>query len=119
MGTEVPKSGQTVVNKENKNQTAPPGKLDAGDLFVLKSRGSWLHCGYHLTTSIVARLHLSLPFALGLLGWGGGMVCLSLAALVTFYSYNLLSLVLEDHARRGTRQLHFRFFTNFRFFSDT
>ena len=35
-------------------------------------------------------------------------MCLSMAALVTFYSYNLLSLVLEDHARRGMRQLHFR-----------
>lgn len=74
--------------------------------------GSWLHCGYHLTTSIVAPALLSIPFAIGFLGWGGGMVCLSLAALVTFYSYNLLSLVLEDHARRGKRQLHFRAMAN-------
>ncbi|KAL1829630.1 hypothetical protein DCAR_0208974 [Daucus carota subsp. sativus] len=112
MGTEAPNSGAVVVNKDSTNQTAPPAKLDAGDLFVLKSRGSWLHCGYHLTTSIVAPALLSLPFALGLLGWGGGVVCLSLSALVTFYSYNLLSLVLEDHARRGTRQLHFRAMAN-------
>ncbi|KAL8113120.1 GABA transporter 1-like [Apium graveolens] len=112
MGTEAPDSGRTMISKDNKDQTAPPSKLDAGDLFVLKSRGSWLHCGYHLTTSIVAPALLSIPFAIGLLGWGAGMVCLSLAALVTFYSYNLLSLVLEDQDRRGKRQLHFRAMAN-------
>ncbi|XP_059434290.1 GABA transporter 1-like [Corylus avellana] len=86
----------------------PPKQLDAGALFVLKSRGSWLHCGYHLTTSIVAPALLSLPFALALLGWVGGAVCLILAGLVTFYSYNLLSMVLEHHAQLGHRQLRFR-----------
>ena len=72
------------------------------------SLGSWLHCGYHLTTSIVAPVLLSLPFALALLGWVGGVVCLILAGLVTFYSYNLLSAVLEHHAQLGQRQLRFR-----------
>lgn len=70
--------------------------------------GSWLHCGYHLTTAIVAPALLSLPFALALLGWGRGMVVLALAGIVTFYSYNLLSLVLEHHAALGHRQLRFR-----------
>ncbi|GKA84195.1 GABA transporter 1-like protein [Tanacetum coccineum] len=69
---------------------------------------SWLHCGYHLTTAIVAPALLSLPFALALLGWKGGVVVLTLAAMVTFYSYNLLSLVLEHHAELGKRQLRFR-----------
>uniref|UniRef100_A0A803M679 Amino acid transporter transmembrane domain-containing protein n=1 Tax=Chenopodium quinoa TaxID=63459 RepID=A0A803M679_CHEQI len=41
-------------------------------------------------------------------GWGGGLLCLSAGALVTFYSYTLLSLVLEHHAQLGRRQLHFR-----------
>ncbi|KAL6328198.1 hypothetical protein AAG906_034341 [Vitis piasezkii] len=77
--------------------TNPPKPLDAGALFVLKSRGSWWHCGYHLTTSIVAPALLSLPF-----------FCLTMAALVTFYSYNLLSVVLEHHAHLGQRQLRFR-----------
>ena len=67
-----------------------------------------MHCGYHLTTSIVAPVLLSLPFALALLGWVGGVVCLILAGLVTFYSYNLLSAVLEHHAQLGQRQLRFR-----------
>ncbi|KAL4599696.1 hypothetical protein ACB092_11G144700 [Castanea dentata] len=57
-----------------------PKELDAGALFVLKSRGSWLHYGYHLTTSIVAPALLSLPFALSLM----------------------------HHAQLGQRQLRFR-----------
>lgn len=70
--------------------------------------GSWVHCGYHLTTSIVAPALLSLPFALAFLGWVGGVLCLIIEALVTFYSYNLLSLVLEHHAKQGVRLLRFR-----------
>lgn len=83
-------------------------KLDAGALFVLQSKGSWLHCGYHLTTSIVAPPLLSLPFAFAALGWSAGMVCLVVGAAVTFYSYNLLSRVLEHHEQQGRRQLRFR-----------
>ncbi|CAI9091256.1 OLC1v1026229C1 [Oldenlandia corymbosa var. corymbosa] len=91
-----------IPPKINKEQ------LDAGALFVLKSKGSWWHCGYHLTTAIVAPALLSLPFAFGLLGWSAGVVSLVLAGLVTFYSYTLLSLVLEHHASIGKRQLRFR-----------
>ncbi|XP_030451317.1 GABA transporter 1-like [Syzygium oleosum] len=82
--------------------------LDAGALFVLKSRGSRWHCGYHLTTSIVAPVLLSLSFAMSLLGWVIGVMCLTLGAVVTFYSYNLISLVLEQQAHLGQRQLRFR-----------
>ncbi|GAB2234868.1 hypothetical protein Droror1_Dr00004136 [Drosera rotundifolia] len=81
--------------------------LDAGALFVLKSEGSWLHCGYHLTTSIVAPALLSLPYALSLLGWVGGILCLVIGGLVTFYSYNLISLVLEQQDKAGRRHLRF------------
>ena len=70
--------------------------------------GSWWHCAYHLTTSIVSPAILSLPFALSLLGWVGGVFFLTMTALVTFYSYNLLSVVLEHHAQLGQRQLRFR-----------
>ncbi|KAJ4805360.1 Transmembrane amino acid transporter family protein [Rhynchospora pubera] len=89
----------TGIEKEN---------LDAGALFVLQSKGSWLHCGYHLTTSIVAPALLSLPFAFASLGWEAGIICLVLAAIITFYSYNLISLVLEHNAQLGRRQLRFR-----------
>nr|GLL31160.1 GABA transporter 1 [Ipomoea trifida] len=81
---------------------------DAGALFVLKSKGSWWHCGYHLTTSIVAPPLLSLPFAFALLGWGAGIVCLVVGAAVTFYSYNLMSQVLEHNAQKERRLLRFR-----------
>ncbi|KAL7215288.1 hypothetical protein ACSBR1_027453 [Camellia fascicularis] len=97
-----------VPETYGENGINTPKELDAGVLFVLKSRGSWLHCGYHLTTTIVAPALLSLPFAFGLLGWVGGVVCLTMASLVTFYSYNLLSLVLDHHAQLGKRQLRFR-----------
>ncbi|XP_027084345.1 GABA transporter 1 [Coffea eugenioides] len=83
-------------------------ELDAGALFVLKSKGSWMHCGYHLTTSIVAPPLLSLPFAFASLGWAAGVISLVIGAAVTFYSYNLISLVLEHHAQLGHRQLRFR-----------
>ncbi|XP_021821719.1 GABA transporter 1-like [Prunus avium] len=112
MGTVAPNlmevSATASVHKENGVVANPPKELDAGALFVLKSQGSWLHCGYHLTTSIVGPVLLSLPFALTLLGWVGGLICLALAGLVTFYSYNLLSLVLEHQEKLGHRQLRFR-----------
>ncbi|KGN52211.1 GABA transporter 1 [Cucumis sativus] len=102
-------SGDTMA-KENGNAHVQltVDQLDAGALFVLKSRGSWWHCGYHLTTSIVAPSLLSLPFAFRLLGWVGGIICLLFCGVVTFYAYHLLSLVLEHHALRGSRLLRFR-----------
>ncbi|KAI3869468.1 hypothetical protein MKX03_031724 [Papaver bracteatum] len=81
---------------------------DAGSLFVLKSKGSWIHCGYHLTTSIVAPPLLSLPLAFASLGWVAGVICLTMGAIITFYSYNIISLVLEHHAQSGNRLLRFR-----------
>ncbi|KAL9247391.1 hypothetical protein vseg_020827 [Gypsophila vaccaria] len=83
-------------------------QLDAGALFVLQSKGTWVHCGYHLTTSIVAPALLSLPYAFAFLGWAAGIVSLIAGAFVTFYSYNLLSLVLEHNAQLGRRHLRFR-----------
>lgn len=67
-----------------------------------------MHCGYHLTTSIVAPPLLSLPYAFTFLGWAAGILCLVVGALVTFYSYNLISLVLEHNANMGRRHLRFR-----------
>ncbi|KAG8380595.1 hypothetical protein BUALT_Bualt06G0031800 [Buddleja alternifolia] len=97
-----------IYHKDGENGLASSKDLDAGALFVLKSRGSWLHCGFHLTTAIVAPALLSLPFAFTLLGWSGGVVCLTTAGLITFYSYNLLSIVLEHYAQLGKRHLRFR-----------
>ncbi|CAI9105537.1 OLC1v1004476C1 [Oldenlandia corymbosa var. corymbosa] len=99
-----------VINHQNGDHeySSPTQELDAGALFVLKSKGSWVHCGYHLTTSIVAPPLLSLPFAFASLGWAAGVISLVVGAAVTFYSYNLISLVLEHHAKLGRRHLRFR-----------
>ncbi|KNA21161.1 hypothetical protein SOVF_044750 [Spinacia oleracea] len=103
-------NNNNVVNQNQESSSSQESKdeLDAGALFVLQSKGSWVHCGYHLTTSIVAPALLSLPYAFKYLGWAGGMICLIAGALVTFYEYNLLSLVLEHHAQLGRRHLRFR-----------
>ncbi|CAL9214156.1 unnamed protein product [Arabidopsis halleri] len=82
--------------------------VDAGSLFVLKSKGTWWHCGFHLTTSIVAPALLSLPYAFKFLGWVAGISCLVGGAAVTFYSYTLLSLTLDHHTSLGHRYLRFR-----------
>ncbi|GFZ17809.1 transmembrane amino acid transporter family protein [Actinidia rufa] len=104
--------GSIADNEGEHHKVDPPPlqqkELDAGALFVLKSKGSWIHSGYHLTTSIVAPPLLSLPFAFASLGWAAGILCLVVGALVTFYSYNLISLVLEHHAHLGHRHLRFR-----------
>lgn len=107
-----PKSSTVAVHEEGEAPHLHPPhlekELDAGALFVLKSKGSWMHCGYHLTTSIVAPALLSLPYAFTLLGWTAGILSLVIGAAVSFYSYNLLSLVLEHHAMMGKRILRFR-----------
>ncbi|XP_031094143.1 GABA transporter 1-like [Ipomoea triloba] len=109
MATIAPRSaGASPIDAENGVVVVGPKELDAGALFVLKSQGSWLHCGYHMTTAIVAPALLSLPFAFTFLGWVGGLISLTLAGMVTFYSYYLLSVVLEHHDRIGKRQLRFR-----------
>ncbi|KAK9906292.1 hypothetical protein M0R45_002627 [Rubus argutus] len=110
MGTVAPNLMEASAGEQKQKGAVagPPKELDAGALFVLKSKGSWLHVGYHLTTSIVAPVLLSLPFAMALLGWVGGVICVALAGLVTFYSYNLMSLVLEHQEKLGHRQLRFR-----------
>ncbi|GFP98035.1 gaba transporter 1 [Phtheirospermum japonicum] len=115
MGSVGPSSTEFSGGKDGKSP--PPAaagdkELDAGAQFVLKSRGSWIHSGYHLTTSIVAPPLLSLPFAFASLGWTAGIVSLVIGALVTFYSYNLLSLVLEHYAQLGRRHLRFRDMAN-------
>ncbi|KAH7542051.1 hypothetical protein FEM48_Zijuj02G0032400 [Ziziphus jujuba var. spinosa] len=103
-----PTSAAQTYEKEVAKEEDHHHHQDAGALFVLKSKGSWVHCGYHLTTSIVAPPLLSLPYAFTFLGWTGGILCLVIGTLVTFHSYNLISLVLEHHAELGHRHLRFR-----------
>ncbi|KAI3707099.1 hypothetical protein L6452_25315 [Arctium lappa] len=81
---------------------------DAGAAFVLESKGEWWHAGFHLTTAIVGPTILTLPYAFRGLGWGLGFFCLTIMGVVTFYSYYLLSLVLEHCEKAGRRHIRFR-----------
>ncbi|GMJ03866.1 hypothetical protein like AT5G41800 [Hibiscus trionum] len=81
---------------------------DAGATFVLKSKGKWWHAGFHLTTAIVGPTILTLPYAFRGLGWGLGFLCLTVLGCVTFYSYYLMSRVLEHCEKAGRRHIRFR-----------
>ena len=51
---------------------------------------------------------LTLPYAFRGLGWGLGFFCLTAMAIVTFYSYYLMSKVLEHSEKAGRRHIRFR-----------
>lgn len=94
-----------MANAQNTQKTTPK---DAGAAFVLESKGTWLHAGYHLTSSTVAPAILTLPYAMANLGWIPGLIYLSLVAAVSFYAYCLLSAVLERMEDEGNRFIRFR-----------
>ena len=77
-------------------------------LFVCCIVGAWYHAGFHLTTAIVGPTILTLPYAFRGLGWGLGFFCLTVMGVVTFYSYYLMSLVLEHCENDGRRHIRFR-----------
>jgi hypothetical protein len=86
---------------------------DAGTLFVLESKGTWMHAGYHLTTAIAGPSLLSLPYAFSFLGWAPGLLALTICGLVSSYAYCLLSQVLDDCASKGHRFYRFRELSQF------
>uniref|UniRef100_A0A0D9V311 Amino acid transporter transmembrane domain-containing protein n=1 Tax=Leersia perrieri TaxID=77586 RepID=A0A0D9V311_9ORYZ len=81
---------------------------DAGAAFVLESKGTWWHAGFHLTTAIVGPTVLTLPYALRGMGWALGLAVLTIIGAVTFYEYSLMSRVLEHCEARGRRHIRFR-----------
>lgn len=93
-------------------QNAPFNQItrqtDAGAAFVLQSKGKWWHAGFHLTTAIVGPTILTLPYVFRGLGWGLGFLCLTAMGVVTFYSYYLMSLVLDHCEKAGRRHIRFR-----------
>ncbi|KAM0908419.1 hypothetical protein ACQ4PT_015481 [Festuca glaucescens] len=90
------------------HKPAPGADADAGAAFVLESKGTWWHAGFHLTTAIVGPTVLTLPYALRGMGWALGLTALSLIAAVTFYEYSLMSRVLDHCEARGRRHIRFR-----------
>jgi hypothetical protein len=81
---------------------------DAGAAFVLESKGTWWHAGFHLTTAMVGPTVLTLPYALRGMGWGLGLTALTAVAAVTFYTYYLMSRVLDHREAAGRRHIRFR-----------
>lgn len=70
--------------------------------------GSWRHAGFHLTTAIVGPTILTLPYAFRGMGWSLGLMSLTLTGAVTFYSYFLMSKVLDHCEKEGRRHIRFR-----------
>ncbi|XP_004245533.1 probable GABA transporter 2 [Solanum lycopersicum] len=99
-----------VVPEPIRNDPFPENRRedDAGAAFVLESKGEWWHAGFHLTTAIVGPTVLTLPYAFRGLGWALGFICLTVMGLVTFYSYYLMSLVLDHCEKSGRRHIRFR-----------
>ncbi|XP_051210580.1 probable GABA transporter 2 [Lolium perenne] len=87
---------------------AAPETGDAGAAFVLESKGTWWHAGFHLTTAMVGPTVLTLPYALRGMGWGVGLTALTAVAAVTFYTYYLMSRVLDHCEAAGRRHIRFR-----------
>ncbi|GLJ38216.1 hypothetical protein SUGI_0777930 [Cryptomeria japonica] len=81
---------------------------DGGAAFVLVSKGTWWHAGFHLTTAIVGPAILTLPYAFSCMGWTVGLLSLSMAGAVSFYSYYLMSRVLDNCEKNGRRHIRFR-----------
>ncbi|CDP12134.1 unnamed protein product [Coffea canephora] len=98
--SENPRDDQSIPEKNREH--------DAGAVFVLESKGEWWHAGFHLTTAIVGPTILTLPYAFRGLGWGLGFFCLTVMGAVTFYSYYLMSLVLDHCEKSGRRHIRFR-----------
>ncbi|MCL7029546.1 hypothetical protein MKW94_003339 [Papaver nudicaule] len=88
--------------------TTSDRKNEGGAVFVLESKGNWWHAGFHLTTAIVGPSILALPYVFRGLGWILGFVCLTVMGVVTFYSYYLMSKVLELCENQGRRHIRFR-----------
>ncbi|KAJ4821282.1 Transmembrane amino acid transporter family protein [Rhynchospora pubera] len=81
---------------------------DAGATFVLQSKGTWYHAGFHLTTAIVGPTVLTLPYALRGMGWALGLTSLTVVFFVTYYNYALMSKVLDHCESHGRRHIRFR-----------
>ncbi|RCV33145.1 hypothetical protein SETIT_7G058800v2 [Setaria italica] len=86
----------------------PATAADAGAAFVLESKGTWWHAGFHMTTATVGPALLTLPYALRGLGWWLGVAALTALAAVTFYCYLLVSRVLDHCEAGGRRHIRFR-----------
>eukprot|EP00250_Pteridium_aquilinum_P002275 c12474_g1_i1 orf=146-1282(+) len=86
---------------------SPEEEEDAGTKFVLESKGTWLHAGYHLTSATAGTPLLALPYAMTSLGWIPGLIALTVAAVVSFFACYFLSLTVEKLEAEGKRCFRF------------
>jgi hypothetical protein len=86
----------------------PAAEADAGAAFVLESKGTWWHAGFHLTTAMVGPAVLSLPYAFRGIGWGLGLGVLTALGAISFYTYYIMSRVLDHCEAAGRRHIRFR-----------
>jgi hypothetical protein len=87
---------------------AAGAEADAGEAFVLESKGTWWHAGFHLTTAMVGPAVLSLPYAFRGIGWGLGLGVLTALGAISFYTYYIMSRVLDHCEAAGRRHIRFR-----------
>ncbi|TVU13796.1 hypothetical protein EJB05_37224, partial [Eragrostis curvula] len=104
----MPSSDVETGFGSNNNVVKPAAAADAGAAFVLESKGTWWHAGFHMTTATVGPALLSLPYALRGLGWWLGVAALTALAAVTLYCYLLVSRVLDHCEAAGRRHIRFR-----------
>eukprot|EP01018_Ginkgo_biloba_P004413 Gb_41065 [translate_table: standard] len=109
---DLPQQSRTPLKSPHQQLKSPHQQFkrseDGGAEFVLESKGNWWHAGFHLTTAIVGPTILTLPYAFRGMGWTIGIFFLSLAGAVTFYSYFLMSKVLDHCEKQGRRHIRFR-----------
>ncbi|CAM0953499.1 unnamed protein product [Alopecurus aequalis] len=108
-----PSASGTVADEAATRHRAPgafDGKpeVDAGAAFVLESKGTWWHAGFHLTTAMVGPAVLSLPYAFRGIGWGLGLGVLTALGAISFYTYYVMSRVLDHCEAAGRRHIRFR-----------
>ena len=65
--------------------------------------GQWYHIGFHVTAAVASVPTLGLPYAIGLMGWAGGLVSLMFGGAVTLFTAFLIAGMAEYGGKRHIR----------------
>ena len=65
--------------------------------------GQWYHIGFHVTAAVASVPTLGLPYAIGLMGWAGGLVSLLAGGTVTLMTAFLIAGMAEYGGKRHIR----------------
>ena len=72
-------------------------------IWALPAAGQWYHIGFHVTAAVASVPTLGLPYALSLMGWGGGLVSLVAGGAVTLFTAFLIAGMAEFGGKRHIR----------------